>query len=83
MTPGLYPNPLRIVLSKDAPRESPTTSQPKSGLKMHLSPKLSVRQMGKPSVQAGNWPHASRMPYSCSAASRSAGLAGMLHWLRP
>lgn len=83
MTPGLYPKPLRIVLSKDLPREASTTSQPKSGLKMHLSPTLSIRQMGKPSVRAGNWPQASRMPCSCSVASRSAGLAGMLHWLRP
>lgn len=79
LTPGLYPNSLRIIVSKDPSRGSAhLTSQPESGLKMHLSPKLSVRQMGKPGGRAGNWLYVVRKPYSCSVASRSAGLVGML-----
>lgn len=54
LTPGLYPNLLRIVFSKDPPGEAPTTSQPESGLQMHLSPQPSIRQMGEPGGHAGN-----------------------------
>lgn len=83
MTPGLYPNPLGIIFSKDPPGEVPTTSQPESGLKMHLSPKPSIKQMGKPGGRAGNWVYVLRTLCSCFVAPGQLGLSASFRWMRP